>query len=66
MVYSAKSSTGFRDVVIYEYQEMDIDIFRSITDKEYKSLIEFCRELGANIVSFALTLNKRIITDPWM
>ncbi|MCK5196700.1 MAG: DUF86 domain-containing protein [Spirochaetales bacterium] len=42
--------TGFRNVVIHEYQEMDIDILRSIADKEYKYLIEFCRELGANIV----------------
>jgi len=47
---SMVSMTGFRNVVIYEYQEMDIDILRSIADKEYKSLIQFCRELGTNIV----------------
>ena len=42
--------TGFRDIVIHEYQEMDMNILRAIAENEYKSLIEFCRELGVNLV----------------
>ena len=41
--------TGFRNVAIYEYQELEIDILRAIAEKEYKSLISFCREAGVEI-----------------
>ena len=42
--------TGFRNIVIHEYQEIDMNILREIAENEYKSLIEFCRELGVNLV----------------
>ena len=42
--------TGFRNAAIHEYQEMDMDILRAIAEKEYKSLIEYCREVGVNLV----------------
>ena len=42
--------TGFRNIVIHEYQEIDMNILRAIAENEYKSLIEFCRELGVNLV----------------
>ncbi len=42
--------TGIRNIIIHEYQEMDMNILRAIAEKEYKSLIEFCRELGVNLV----------------
>ena len=42
--------TGFRDIVIHEYQEMDMNILRAIAGKTYKSLIEFCRKPGVNLV----------------
>ncbi|MCK5154363.1 MAG: DUF86 domain-containing protein, partial [Spirochaetales bacterium] len=44
------SMTGFRNTAIHEYQEMDMDILRAIAEKEYKSLIEYCREVGVNLV----------------
>jgi len=42
--------TGFRNIVIHEYQEIDMNILRAIAEDEHKSLIEFCRELGVDIV----------------
>lgn len=44
------SMTGFRNTAIHEYQEMDMDILRAIAEKEYKSLIKYCREVGVNLV----------------
>ena len=44
------SMTGFGNAAIHEYQEMDMDILRAIAEKEYKSLIEYCREVGVNLV----------------
>ncbi len=41
--------TGFRNIVIHEYQELDIEILRAIAEKEYKTLAEFCRECGVSI-----------------
>jgi uncharacterized protein YutE (UPF0331/DUF86 family) len=41
--------TGFRNVAIHEYQELEIDILRAIAEKEYKSLVSFCREAGVEI-----------------
>lgn len=41
--------TGFRNVAIHEYQTLDLDILRMIAEKEYKSLISFCKEVGVLI-----------------
>jgi len=41
--------TGFRNVAIHGYQELEIAILRAIAEKEYKSLISFCREAGVEI-----------------
>lgn len=37
------------NVAIHEYQDLDLKIVRVIAEKEYKSLIELCRELGVLI-----------------
>ena len=42
--------TGFRNVAIHEYQDLDMDILRSIAKQEYRTLIEFCKETGTRIV----------------
>jgi uncharacterized protein YutE (UPF0331/DUF86 family) len=42
--------TGFRNVAVHEYQDLDMNIVRAIAEKQYRSLIEFCRELGVRIV----------------
>ena len=42
--------TGFRNVVIHEYQKLEIEILREIALSEYKSLIDFCKEVGVRII----------------
>jgi len=43
------SMTGFRNVAIHEYQELELEILHTVAKKEYKSLILFCREAGVDI-----------------
>lgn len=38
--------TGFRNIAIHEYQEMDMGVLRHIAQDGYKSLIVLCEELG--------------------
>ena len=47
---SMVSMTGFRNIAIHEYQEMDIEVLRLIVEKEYMSLVFFCSETGVNII----------------
>lgn len=42
--------TGFRNIVIHEYQKLDMGILKQIVEKEYKSLILFCKEIGIEIL----------------
>lgn len=42
--------TGFRNIVIHEYQKLDMEILKQIVEKEYKSLILFCKEIGIEIL----------------
>ncbi len=42
--------TGFRNVAIHEYQDLDMRIVRRIAEKQYESFIAFCRELGVRII----------------
>lgn len=42
--------TDFRNVAIHEYQELEIEVLRAIAEKEYKTLIDFCLELGVKIL----------------
>lgn len=41
--------TGFRNIAIHEYQELDMEILKIIITREYKSLITLCKEIGINI-----------------
>lgn len=50
IVKSMVSMTGFRNIAIHEYQEINQDILKIIVTSEYKSLIEFCKQLGLKIV----------------
>ena len=46
---SGLKMTGFRDVVIHEYQEMNMEILRAIAEKEHTSLVDLCSEFGISI-----------------
>ena len=47
---SMVSMTGFRNIAIHEYQELEMEILKIIVEKEYKSLVDFCRVAGVKIV----------------
>jgi uncharacterized protein YutE (UPF0331/DUF86 family) len=46
---SLKAMTGFRNIAIHEYQELDTEIIKYISEKGYKDFIEFCKQLNINI-----------------
>jgi uncharacterized protein YutE (UPF0331/DUF86 family) len=41
-----RAMTGFRDVAIHQYQELDMAVLRSIVEHRYADFMEFCRSLG--------------------
>jgi uncharacterized protein YutE (UPF0331/DUF86 family) len=41
--------TGFRNIAIHEYQQMDMSILRSIAETRWKSLVQYCEALGIQI-----------------
>ena len=43
------SMTGFRNVAIHEYQELDLAILKYIAEKGWHSLVSYCSELGLKI-----------------
>jgi len=43
--------TGFRNIAIHEYQQMDMSVLRKIAQSRWKSLVAYCRALGARIES---------------
>jgi uncharacterized protein YutE (UPF0331/DUF86 family) len=38
--------TGFRNIAIHAYQEMDMDVLRKIATVDWQSLVSFARECG--------------------
>ncbi|WP_319559807.1 DUF86 domain-containing protein [Marispirochaeta sp.] len=44
------SMTGFRNIAIHEYQELDMAVVRALAETRYTSLIDYCREIGTRIV----------------
>lgn len=44
-----QAMTGFRNVVVHEYQQLDLDILRSIAESSQQDFMQFCRELGLTI-----------------
>jgi len=41
--------TGFRNIVVHEYQAMDLGILRAIATERWTSLVAFCAETGTRI-----------------
>lgn len=46
---SLKGMTGFRNVVVHEYQEMDLSVLRWIVKEGWKDWVALCRALGLKI-----------------
>ena len=41
--------TGFRNIAIHEYQQMDMSVLRDIAETRWRSLIDYCQAMGARI-----------------
>ena len=41
--------TGFRNVAVHQYQELDMTVLRAIVTDNWKSLVVLCTELGLDI-----------------
>jgi uncharacterized protein YutE (UPF0331/DUF86 family) len=41
--------TGFRNIAIHEYQALDMAVLRAIVETRWRSLVEYCAELGVHI-----------------
>ena len=46
LCHSLRAMTGFRNVAIHEYQELDQEILHYIAQEGYRDFIRFCRALG--------------------
>ena len=44
-----RAMTGFRNVAVHEYQEIDKDILHHIAREGWKDFVEFCQALGLRI-----------------
>ena len=41
---------AFRNIAVHEYQEMDLSVLRNIAGDRWRSLVDYCAELGITIV----------------
>ena len=41
--------TGFRNIAIHEYQQLDMSVLRAIAETRWQSLVEYCKALGITI-----------------
>ena len=46
LCHSLRAMTGFRNVAIHEYQELDLDILHYIAREGYRDFIRFCKAIG--------------------
>jgi len=47
-----RAMVGFRNVAIHEYQELNLDILKSIISTGLNDLVDFCRVMGIRIQPF--------------
>ncbi|MHC4884945.1 MAG: type VII toxin-antitoxin system HepT family RNase toxin [Planctomycetota bacterium] len=46
---SLRAMTGFRNIAVHQYRELDLEIVKHIATERYRDLITFCKALGARI-----------------
>ena len=46
---SMRSMTGFRNIAVHQYQQMNLDLVREIALNKWRDMVNFCRALGLNI-----------------
>jgi len=47
-----KAMVGFRNIAIHEYQELDLEILKTIVSEGLNDLVSFCRAMGVRIKPF--------------
>ena len=47
---SMRNMTGFRNVAIHQYEELDLDVLKHIAETGYRDFITFCSSLGLKIM----------------
>ena len=47
--HAMSAMTGFRNIAVHEYQELDMSILRKIVEGGWRTLVVYARELGVNI-----------------
>ena len=45
MAKNMRGMLGFRNIAVHEYQELDIDVIKSIIENHLQDIIEFAREM---------------------
>jgi uncharacterized protein YutE (UPF0331/DUF86 family) len=49
LCHSLRAMTGFRNVAIHEYQELDMEVLHYIAREGYRDFIRFCKTAGTRI-----------------
>jgi uncharacterized protein YutE (UPF0331/DUF86 family) len=49
LCHALRAMTGFRNVAIHEYRELDLEILHFIAKQGYRDFIQLCSALGLNI-----------------
>ena len=49
IVKEMMAMTGFRNVAVHEYRELDLGVLRAIAENRWQSLVRLCRQLGMTI-----------------
>lgn len=44
-----KAMTGFRNIAVHQYQEIEIEILQHIAKEGWKDFVEYCHDLGLKI-----------------
>jgi uncharacterized protein YutE (UPF0331/DUF86 family) len=44
-----KAMTGFRNIAVHQYQDIDVDILHHIAKEGWKDLVRFCESIGLSI-----------------
>lgn len=48
-VRAMRAMTGFRNIAIHQYRDLDMDVLRAIATDHWRALVTFCTELGVRI-----------------
>jgi len=50
ILFNKAAITGFRNIAVHQYEELDLDILKHIAETGYRDFITFCSSLGLKIL----------------